>query len=81
MKPINVQQFVPVFYALADSRGEFYVYSAPDIGVRCSDDLALARKYSTIRGALSAQAMLKRTYGIHTQPTRYLTHVTYEPAL
>lgn len=77
MKPINVQQFVPDFYVLRDRHGDFYIYSAPDIGVRHSDDMKLARKYSTLRGAKVAQAKLKRTYGYSTDPIYYHATITY----
>lgn len=80
MKPINIQQFASAFYVLRDSHGNFYVYSAPDIGVRRLDDIDFARKYSTLRGAKVAQSMLKRTYGYATEPTYFKAKITYHEA-
>lgn len=68
------------FYALRDAHGEFYVYSAPDIGVRHATDMNLARKYSSLRGARVAQAMLERKYGYLTTPTYHHAKITYHEA-
>lgn len=80
MKPINILPVPPSFWVLRDDRGLFYAYSTVDAGVRCTDEIRLARKYSTERGAWSAHHKIRLAYGKHTQPTYFTTRLTYHEA-
>ena len=71
---------LPVFWLLRDARGEFYCYSIPETGVRCTDRIDLARKYTTRKGALVASANVRQAYGKLTEPVKYRTNITYAPA-
>ena len=78
MKPTNTLPTTREFWVLRDYRGEFYAYSTPDGGVRCTDRIDMARKYSTRKGASVATFTLSQAYGKQMTPILYRT--TYEPA-
>lgn len=77
MKPTNILDVIPGFWVLRDDRGEFYAYSTPTDGVRCTDKLRLARKYGSKHGANSARHKILQAYGKHTQPTHFTIRLTY----
>lgn len=77
MKPTNVLNVPPGFWCLRDDRGLFYAYSTVDAGVRCTDDIRLARKYSTERGATSARYKILQAYGKQTLPIHFTIQLTY----
>lgn len=70
----------PTFWVLRDARGEFYAYSLPDTGVRCTHLIEYAMKYNTRKGALIAASNVRRAYGKLTEPIQYQTKITYQPA-
>lgn len=78
MKPSNALPSTREFWVLRDYRGEFYAYSTPEAGVRCTDRIDMARKYSTRKGAAVASFTLCEAYGKQMTPILYRT--TYEPA-
>lgn len=78
MKPTNTLPTTRKFWVLRDYRGEFYSYSTPEAGVRCTHLIEMARKYSTRKGAAVAIFTLAKAYGKQMQPVLYQT--TYEPA-
>lgn len=77
MKPTNVIDVPSDFWALRDERGLLYAYSTPKDGVRCTESMPLARKYSTERGALVAMHKIRKAYGKQTRPIHYTTQLTY----
>lgn len=77
MKPTNAINAPREIWVLRDFRGEFYAYS-DHRGVRCTDRIEMARKYSSRRGALVAMSNLVHAYGKSTTPIKY--RITYEPA-
>jgi hypothetical protein len=77
MKPLNIISVPPGFWVLRDERGLFYAYSSPESGVRCTDEMRLARKYGTERGAWSAHHKIRLAYGKQTQPIYFTTRLTY----
>lgn len=77
MKPTNTLNLPREVWVLRDYRGEFYAYSDHD-GVRCTDRIDMARKYTTRKGACVAMSNVLKAYGKTTTPIRYL--LTYEPA-
>lgn len=78
MKPTNQITAPLEFWVLRDVRGEFYAYSTPEGGVRCTDRIDMARKYSTRKGAGVATFTLAKAYGKQMAPVPY--RITYEPA-
>lgn len=79
MKPINIISIPPELWALRDERGEFYAYSTPDGGVRCTNRVDFARKYSTRKGASTAMVNISQSYGKQTKPILLkLTYQTYD---
>lgn len=68
MRPANKLEFPQAFYVLRDTRGEFYAYSTPDAGVRCTDAITHARKYFTLKGASVARSNLTKAYGKQSKP-------------
>ena len=70
MKPTNKLDVPQAFYVLRDARGEFYAYSTPDGGVRCTDAITLARKYFSLKGASVARSNITKAYGKHIVPVR-----------
>jgi hypothetical protein len=79
-KPTNILTAPTGFWSLRDDRGEFYAYSTTEKGVCCTDDIRLARKYSTKRGALSARSQIRIAYGKATKPIYFTTALTYHEA-
>lgn len=77
MKPVNQLSTPLPFWVLRDLRGEFYAYSSPEVGVRCTDELRLARKYGTRKGAAVAQRLIVNAYGKQTTPVRFRVETTY----
>lgn len=69
----------PLFWILRDARDEFYAYSLPDTGVRCTDRIEYAMKYKTRKGALIAAANVRRAYGKQLWTWQYKTVTTYQP--
>lgn len=76
MKPTNILDMPSSFWILRDDRGLFYAYSHTDCGVRCTEQVKLARKYSTRKGATVAAFKLRQAYGKVTEPVSY--RITYE---
>lgn len=70
---------LPVFWLLRDLRGEFYAYSVPETGVRCTDRVDLARKYTTRKGALVALSNVRIAYGKQLEAVKYATMISYQP--
>lgn len=77
MKPTNQLKAPTQVWVLRDYRGEFYAYSDHD-GVRCTDRIDMARKYTTRKGACVAMNNVAKAYGKQTTPILY--RITYEPA-
>lgn len=77
MKPINILATPAGLWMLRDERGLFYAYSTLDAGVRCTEDVRLARKYGTRRGALSAHHKIRLAYGKQTTPIYFNIRLTY----
>lgn len=71
---------MPIFWVLRDARDEFYAYSLPDTGVRCTHLIEYAMKYKTRKGSLIAAANVRRAYGKQLEPVKYQTIITYQPA-
>lgn len=76
MKPTNTISIPREVWVLRDFRGEFYAYSDQD-GVRCTDRIDMARKYSSRKGASIAMVNLSRAYGKSIKPV--LFRLIYEP--
>lgn len=70
----------PEFWILRDARGEFYAYSLPDTGVRCTHMIELAKSYATRKGALVAASNVRLAYGKQLEALKYKTIITYLPA-
>ena len=70
----------PEFWVLRDARDEFYAYSLPDTGVRCTHLIEYARPYDTRKGALIAASNVRLTYGKQLWAVKYKTKITYLPA-
>ena len=77
MKPTNILNMPSSFWILRDDRGLFYAYSRNDCGVRCTEQIRLARKYETRKGATVAALNLRQAYGKLTEPVSY--SITYAP--
>lgn len=71
---------LPEFWLLRDARDEFYAYSLPDTGVRCTDRVELAKSYKTRKGALVAASNVRIAYGKQLWAVKYKTIITYQPA-
>lgn len=67
------------FWILRDARDEFYAYSVPETGVRCTDRIQYAMYYKTRKGALIAAANIRRAYGKQLWTWQYKTVTTYLP--
>lgn len=80
MKRLTIINPPAAFWLLRDPRGEFYAYSLPDTGVRCTDRVDIAMKYTTRKGAKVAAANVLRAYGKTLVAIKYKTIITYEPA-
>lgn len=71
---------LPEFWVLRDARGEFYAYSLPETGVRCTHLIEIAKAYKTRKGALVAASNVRLAYGKLIEPVKYRTKITYQPA-
>lgn len=71
MKPSNNINVPREIWLLRDKRGEFYAFSTPDGGVRCTDRIDMARKYSTRKGASVAMVNIAQAYGKMTKPVLF----------
>lgn len=79
MKRLTIANPPAYFWLLRDPRGEFYAYSLPETGVRCTDRVDIASKYTTRKGARVAASNVLRAYGKSLEAIKYRTVITYEP--